>query len=109
MPLSSEEKLPRLSYDLIDMLVDVYRHPLLPTTMVMWGRLDDAELLRLSFQAGQASVVHALVSTKDAELYDAETPDSADKPTGLLDAPLFEQGRVIRTADALDFLDDNDI
>ena len=102
--MDEDDKLPRFSYDLIQMLDETVLTPDFPRSANEFHALDEAELRRAAFTAGARSVVDMLVAWV-AELEEAE---SETETRDLFDAaaPVFPrifdtQGKVRETTSSV--------
>lgn len=80
--MEPDDKLPRYSSDLIDMLDKLIEQPEFPNTANGWRDLDEPTLRRRAFTAGARSLVDQLLSWRAEEEDDEDVSDGTGSRFG---------------------------
>ncbi len=86
--------IPRLSYDLLEVLKEMVEAPKLPTTGSGWGHFNEGEVRRGAFLAGRRSLVEDLLAwqAEDEENAQSRHGTSTGTPGGTFGADLLDSG-----------------
>ena len=83
--MDDDDRLPRLSHDLIDWLDENIGSPAFPTTAEAFAQLDDMAVRRAAFTAGARSLVEQLKDWREETMNASAAPADPDDEEGKAD------------------------